>query len=43
MTNAGALEIATRSDRAMAPERGVNRSYDEPAGVPASLLLGEVA
>lgn len=42
MTNAGALEIATRSDREIAPERDVDRSYDEPAGVPASLLAGEV-
>jgi hypothetical protein len=42
MTNTGALEIATRSDRAIAPEHGVNGSYDEPAGVPASLLVGEV-
>jgi hypothetical protein len=42
MTNTGAWEIATRSDRAIAPERGVNRSYAEPAGVPASLQVGEV-
>ena len=42
MTNAGAWEIATRPDRAIAPERGGNGSYDEPAGVPASLLVGEV-
>ena len=42
MKNTGALEITTRSDREIAPERGVKRSSDEPAGVPASLLVGEV-
>ena len=42
MTNTGALEIATRSNREIAPERGVNGSHDDPAGVPASLLIGEV-